>query len=69
MSNVDISIDWVESIQNQIDRVNSTPLEEINWYSKSGKPIVVSKELLEYWKFTGLNNWDFAIIELSWMEE
>ncbi len=64
MSNVHVSTGFVKEIQEEIDRINNTPLEEINWYDKEGQPIAVSEGLIEYWKFTGLSNWHFAQIEL-----
>lgn len=65
MSGVHVSTGFIKEIQNEIDRINNTPLEEINWYNSEGQPITVSKELVEYWKFTGLSNWYFAQIELE----
>ena len=44
--------------------VESVPLEEVTWL-ESGEPIAVRKEELAEWKFTGLNNRDFALILLE----
>jgi hypothetical protein len=43
--------------------LESVPLEEITWVN-GDKPIEISKEKLKEWKFTGLNNRDFGIMEI-----
>lgn len=65
MNSVHVSTSFIKEIQNEIDRINNTPLEEINWYNSEGQPITVSKELVEYWEFTGLSNWYFSLMELE----
>lgn len=67
MNKVKVSVAYIEKIQDELNRINNTPLEDIEWYDKSGNLIPVSKELVDYWKFVGLNNYDFARIELSWV--
>ena len=44
--------------------VESAPLERVTWI-ENGEPIVVTKEELAEWKFTGLNHRDFALILLE----
>lgn len=44
--------------------VESVPLEEVTWV-ENGETIPVTKEELAEWKFTGLNNRDFALILLE----
>jgi hypothetical protein len=44
--------------------VESVPLEKVTWI-EDGEPIPVTKEELAEWKFTGLNNRDFALILLE----
>lgn len=38
--------------------INSIPLEKIEWI-KDGQKIQISQEVIDNWKFTGLNNIDF----------
>ena len=44
--------------------VESVPLEDVTWL-ENGEPIPVTQGELNEWKFTGLNNRDFALILLE----
>lgn len=57
---IKITIEEVFELQKRRQRINKLPLEKIIW-RKNGKPIVISKEIIEHWEFTGLNNIDFII--------
>lgn len=50
-----VTSEEVEAIQEYRNKVNSTPLEEIEF------DFPVTREQIESWKFTGLSNWDFAL--------
>lgn len=57
----------IEDILEQMNfmwRINGlTKLENIEWYY-DGEKVDVTDEELEEWKFTGLNNTDFAVTYL-----
>lgn len=50
-----VNIEVVERYLAVIEEINKIPLEEIEW-QRDGEKLEVSKELIEYWKFVGMNN-------------
>jgi len=55
-----VDIEKVFELQRQRMEYNSVPLKEMEFY-KDGVRVEVSKDALEWWEFTGLNNTDFII--------
>lgn len=56
-----VNIEDILDARNFLGSINSKwiGLEDIEWYY-DGKKVEVSKEEIEEWKFTGLNNTDFG---------
>jgi hypothetical protein len=63
---IEINIEEVMALQNRRREINSTPLKEII-FKKDGHPINIPPELLEEFRFTGLNNVDF--IDMGFYEQ
>lgn len=55
-----IDIEDVLKIEKGRKRVNSFPLEQIEWF-KNNKPVTIDPKIIEEYSFTGLNNMDFII--------
>lgn len=51
-----VTMNDVELIQEFVNKVNSTPLEHIEF------DFQVSQEEINDWKFTGLSNWYFVLM-------
>lgn len=49
-----VTTDEILAIQAFVNKINNTPLEEIEW------DFEVSEQDLADWRFTGLSNWTFA---------
>ena len=47
-----------------LSMVESVPLEDVTWL-ENGEPIPVTKEEIAEWEFTGLNNRDFALMQID----
>lgn len=54
-----VDLTFLEGMIRFRQRVNSSPLEGIEW-TKDGKIISIDPFLIEEWLFTGSNNTDFA---------
>jgi hypothetical protein len=70
-----VNIEKFLKIKKELDKLNSTPLEEIQFF-ENGEPIEIDERLLEQWKYIGLNNFDFIITEFykenpekSWLQQ
>ncbi|BCG50139.1 hypothetical protein [Ralstonia phage RP13] len=64
-----VSIERVESIREELRRINVEDLANLEWYDKDGYKIVVPPEVIEEWKFTGLGNTFFLDEILAHMDE
>lgn len=53
-----VNIEDVLKMQEFRNSINHANIDDIEWY-QDGKKVSVDKELLEEWKFIGLNNTDF----------
>lgn len=63
---VNIEIEEVQRIFARLQEIDAIPFSEVNWL-KDGKPLVLSPDLLEDFKHTGLTN--CAFVELRLYEE
>lgn len=57
-----IDIEHVRKIQEERMKINSVPLEQIEWY-EDGKKVETNPGIIDDFLFTGLNNTDFIISE------
>ncbi|MDE1971269.1 MAG: hypothetical protein KGI50_06885 [Patescibacteria group bacterium] len=57
-----VDIQHVKSLQEELARINSIPLEELELYDGDTR-IIVSPEILDDWKFIGLSNITFIELE------
>ena len=53
-----VDLEEVEDIQERRWRINSVPLDEIEWF-KNGKRLKIYKKVVKWFEYTGLNNIDF----------
>lgn len=51
-----VSMDEIIAMQKFRNKVNNTPLEEIEW------DFPVDEQAVNDWKFIGLSNWEFALM-------
>ncbi len=58
-----IDIEHVRKIQEERKRINSIPLEQIEWY-EDGIKLEIHPDLIREFLFTGLDNTDFIISEM-----
>lgn len=61
---VQISIKDIRKSKEFLSHVNSFNLEDIQFLDEFGQPIEIDPETLEEWKFIGLNNTDFVMMEM-----
>lgn len=54
-----VNVTEVVMLLEELDRINSLPLDDIVFVGISGEEIVVDKDALSEWKFIGLNNTSF----------
>ncbi len=54
-----VRIEHVEYLREEIRKINSAKLEDIE-FTRNRKIIEVSEKAIENWKFTGLSNVDFV---------
>lgn len=59
-----IELTELETVRAYLARIESVPLKDITWM-RNGKTILVNPEAVEEWKFTGMNNRDFALFNLT----
>jgi len=55
-----VAVEYIEWLQEERAKINRVALEEIEFY-KNGMKLDFSKEFLDDFSFTGLNNTDFVI--------
>ncbi len=55
-----VQLEELEKVLDYLGKINKTPLEEITWI-KNNEIVRPTQEQLKQWKYTGLNNRDFAI--------
>lgn len=60
-----VKIEEFREVMRYLREIESTPLENIKWM-KNGKEVKVTKDQIDEWRFTGLNNRDFAKLVLGW---
>ena len=53
-----IAIEYIEWLASERQKINKTPLDEIEFF-KNGMKVDISKKMIEDFEFTGLNNIDF----------
>jgi len=53
-----INIEYIEWLQNERDKINNTPLAEIEFF-KDGVKVDIAQETIEDFNFVGLSNIDF----------
>ena len=63
-----VDVEIVEQIIFARWLINRLPFDKIEWY-KDGKPMNIPQEILDEYKFTGLNNIDFVETEFLMGEE
>lgn len=54
-----VDIDKVNLLLDQIAEINRIPFSEIEW-QQQGRTLDISEEILERWKYIGLNNTEFV---------
>jgi hypothetical protein len=57
-----VDVEYAKHLRAELKKINAVPLDEIEWY-ENGKKLEIEKDLIEEWKFTGLNNVDFILID------
>jgi len=58
-----VDLNYLSGILDFLARIEQYDLKDIVW-EKMGKPVEVTPEQIEGWKYLGLNNREFAKIEL-----
>lgn len=53
-----IPVEYIEKIIEERKKINNLDLSKVTW-TENGKPIEIPKNILDDWRFTGLNNIDF----------
>lgn len=56
-----ININRIIELRKELDELNQTDLADINFY-KDEQLINISQEIIDNWRFIGLNNVDFVLI-------
>jgi hypothetical protein len=59
-----VNLNEVEAAQALLDKVNSEPLENIQWF-RDDELVLVPKREVDEWKFIGLSNTAFAVNRLT----
>lgn len=54
-----VDISEFEKMLNYRNEINKCDLSEIEVYGKDGKKIEITNEMIDEWRFIGLNNTDF----------
>ena len=60
---MNVELNELRSALRYINGINAAPLRAIHW-TDDGRPVFVSDQEIDDWKFTGLNNKDFAEMHL-----
>lgn len=55
-----VNIDELADALALIEKVNSVPLDEIEWMDREGNEVTPDHETVQEWKFVGLSNATFA---------
>ena len=58
MSNKKVNIEYILEIERKRQEFNRMDLGKVNFF-KDGKKVNISQEIIDEYKFTGLNNMDF----------
>lgn len=64
MKRVRVDVEEIKALQERRREINDIEIGKIDFYS-DGKKVVIPKSALDEWKNIGLNNIDFAEMELS----
>ena len=56
-----IEISEIEKLTERLREINRLNLQDIQWIDENGKISSISPELIDEFKFTGLNNVDFIM--------
>lgn len=59
-----VDVTHLVSIMKFLSEIERAPLADIVWLD-NGKVVPVTEEQIKDWKFTGLNNRDFALFHLD----
>jgi len=54
-----VSLEYLEWVLEYLAGIESQPLDKIRWM-RNGEQIDITPELIEKWKYMGLNNREFA---------
>ena len=57
-----VDVERVHALKEELAVINRTPLEEIEVY-EDGKRVDIPQDVIDDWKFIGLNNSDFVNME------
>jgi tyrosine-protein phosphatase YwqE len=57
-----VDIERVRELKAELRKINDCKLEDLQIF-ESGKEVVPNPELLASWKYTGLNNTDYILME------
>ena len=61
---MNIDIETVRGIDKFRRQINSLSVQEVaDRLRKGGEPVDITQKAVEDWEFTGLNNWDFIMME------
>lgn len=55
-----VTVEYIRWLQTQRTKINSVPLDEIEFY-ENGKPLIISSKIIDDFKFVGLVNTDFIL--------
>ena len=58
-----VDIEWIKFLRNELHKINIVDLSSIT-FLENGIPIEIKKEIIEEFKFAGLNNTTFIEMEL-----
>lgn len=63
VSPIIVELSQLAAVFAYLARIESVPLADITWLN-NGEAVKLTPERIDEWKFTGLNNRDFARVEL-----
>lgn len=63
-----VDIERVRELKRELAEINIQQLEDIEWY-EDGNPLVISKIMVDDWKYVGLNNTEFITTKYYLREE
>lgn len=60
---MEITIKEILYLKNRLREINSIPIEDITFIDEHNQTLQIDDEILNEWKYTGLNNSDFIETE------